>query len=290
LKKQLTNDRQLWIPTQKEVAPILESFYQDKYSEEHINQLKLHYQEGCFRAYEIILANPKEDTLDVQLSNTCSPFVNDEDTRLAVEIATLRFFRNKLTIDKLQSLDIFNVIYKRLEGHNQLPRANVILSARIVDESGKAIGGKDSDKSKLINSRDRSYFWLGDNVNDDLNRLYTSLKVAELLSEDSTSDIFFKAFRGAPLDSFDRKVRWAGTKNLCVYFIYKLLNKTLIEEGNMWNQLERLFLDKKGSPMKGGRRIKNKLLSGEISPPDGAFKIDEIIKDIIKYQVRGNDI
>ena len=49
-------------------------------------------------------------------------------------------------------------------------------------------------------------------------------------------------------------------KKLCVYFIYQLLQKKLVEEEKMWSQLEKLFIDKNGKPMKGGLKKKKYLV------------------------------
>ena len=51
----------------------------------------------------------------------------------------------------------------------------------------------------------------------------------------------------------------------------------------MWSQLEKLFLDKTGEPMKGGAIIKNKIVSVEIEPPHGSRKIDSILSKIIDF-------
>jgi hypothetical protein len=224
------------------------------------------------------MKNPKEETLEVQLSIVCSPYINNEECRAAMEIATLRYFRNSLTVESKQSEDIFNVVYKKLEKLYVLPNENHPLQAWEVDENGKPIDHIESDtlgKSYLC-----SYVWLGNNVNDDLNKLFIELKNNNLITDDTDSVSFLSAFNGVEISTIENKIKWIGSKNLCVYFITQLLENTLIENENMWSQLEKLFLDKTGKSMKGGAGIKNKMISQEISYPNGSIKIDSILKKI----------
>ena len=61
------NYTQLWIATQRETTPVIESFYKEKYSEQAIMQFKLKYKESCNRSFDILMNNPKEVTLNVRL-------------------------------------------------------------------------------------------------------------------------------------------------------------------------------------------------------------------------------
>ena len=130
------NLSQLWITTQRETAPVIETFYKDKHTEQAIMQFKLKFRDSCLRSFDILMKNPKEDTLEVQLSLVCSPYVSVKGCRFAIEIATLRYFRNRLTVESKQSEDIFNVVYKKLEKLNILPDENEIIQAWEVDENG----------------------------------------------------------------------------------------------------------------------------------------------------------
>ena len=130
------NYTQLWITTQRETAKVIEAFYRDNYSEQAIMQFKLKYRESCLRSFDFLMNNPKEDTLEVQLSLVCSPYINNEECRAAIEIATLRYYRNWLTVESKQSEDIFNVVYKKLEGLNVLPDENHPIQALELDEKG----------------------------------------------------------------------------------------------------------------------------------------------------------
>ncbi|MDA9812058.1 hypothetical protein N9C07_07575 [Flavobacteriaceae bacterium] len=272
-----TNETQLWITTQRETAPVIEAFYRDNYSEQAIMQFKLKYRQSCDRAFDNVMSNPKLETLEVQLSIVCSPYIDNEESRLAMEVATLKFFRNRLTVESKQSEDIFNVVYKKLEDLNIYPDENAVLQAWEVDENGKRIGHIESD---ILGS---SYVWLGNNVTDDLNKLFLALKKNRFISDETDSVTFLSAFNGVEISTIEKKIKWIGTKNLCVYFIYQLLQKKLVEEEKMWSQLEKLFLDKTGEPMKGGAIIKNKIVSVEIEPPHGSRKIDSILSKIIDF-------
>ena len=271
------NKTQLWITTQRETAPVIEAFYRDNYSEQAIMQFKLKYRQSCNRAFDNVMSNPKLETLEVQLSIVCSPYTDNEESRLAMEVSTLKFFRNRLTVELKQSDDIFNVVYKKLEDLNIFPDENAVLQAWEVDETGKRIGHKES---VILGS---SYVWLGNNVTDDLNKLFLALKKNRFISDETDSVTFQSAFNGVEISTIEKKIKWIGTKNLCVYFIYQLLQKKLVEEEKMWSQLEKLFLDKTGEPMKGGAIIKNKIVSVEIEPPHGSRKIDSILSKIIDF-------
>ena len=269
------NFTQLWIATQRETTPVIESFYKEKYSEQAIMQFKLKYKESCNRSFDILMNNPKEETLEVQLSIVCSPYINNEECRKAMEIATLRYFRNRLTLESKQSEDIFNVVFKKLEKLNIFPNENEVLQAWEVNENAKPIDHIESDT--LGNSYLCSYVWIGTNVTDDLNKLFTALKENRLISDETESVSFLSAFNGVEISKIEKKIKWIGTKNLCVYFIDQLLQKNLVEEENMWSQLEQIFIDKNGKPMKGGADKKNKIVSGVIPYPNGSMIIDSIL-------------
>ncbi len=252
------NYTQLWITTQRETAPVIEAFYKDNYSEQTIMQFKLKYRESCLRAYNILIKNPKEETLEVQLSIVCSTYVNNEVCRKAMEIATLRYFRNRLTVESKQSEDIFNVVYKKLEKLYVLPNENHPLQAWEIDENGKPIDHIESDT--LGNSYLCSYVWLGNNVNDDLNKLFIELKNNNFIADDTDTVSFLSAFNGVEISKIENKIKWNGSKKLCVYFINQLLQEPKhIEEKNMWSKLENLFIDKEGEPMDRGAQENQKI-------------------------------
>ena len=51
----------------------------------------------------------------------------------------------------------------------------------------------------------------------------------------------------------------------------------------MWSQLEHLFIDKNGRPMKGGAIVNSKINSRKIEPPNSSMKIDSILSKIIAF-------
>ena len=51
----------------------------------------------------------------------------------------------------------------------------------------------------------------------------------------------------------------------------------------MWSQLEKLFLDKTGKPMKGGAIVNSKINSRNIDSPNGSLKIESILSKIIDF-------
>ncbi len=278
-----TNDTQLWITTQREAAPVIEVFYRDNYSEQAIMQFKLKYRESCLRSFDILMKNPKEETLEVQLSIVCSPYINNEECRAAMEIATLRYFRNRLTVESKQSEDIFNVVYKKLEKLYLLPDENLPLQAWEVDENGKPIDHIESDtlgKSYLC-----SYVWLGNNVNDDLNKLFIELKNNNLIADDIDSVSFLSAFNGVEISTIENKIKWIDSKKACVYFITQLMQEPkLIEEKHMWSKLEKLFIDKDEKPMDRGAKENQKIFgeSRDSRLPSNYLIINSIINSLRK--------
>ena len=273
------NKTQLWIKTQSETAPVIEAFYRDNYSEQAIMQFKLKYRESCSRSFDILFKNPKQETLEVQLSIVCSPYIDNEESRLAMEVATLKFFRNRLTVESKQSEDIFNVVYKKLEDLNIYPDENAVLQAWEVDENGKRIGHIESDI--LGSSYLCSYVWLGNNVTDDLNKLFVALKNNNLIADDTDSVPFLSAFNGVEISTIENKIKWIASKKLCVYFINQLLQEPkLIEEKNMWSKLENLFIDKEEKPMDRGAQENQKIFgdSKEARLPSNFMIINTILK------------
>ena len=270
-----TNDTQLWITTQLQTAPVIEAFYRDNYSEQAIIQFKLKYRESCLRSYDLLMKNPKEETLEVQLSIVCSPYINNEESRAAMEIATLRYYRNRLTVESKQSEDIFNVIYKKLEKSNIFPDENTVIQAWKVDENGEPINQIEPD------TLGNSYVWLGDNVTDDLNKLFVELNKNKLISDKTDFASFLSSFNGIEISKIENKIKWINSKKLCVYFISKLLEEPkLIEEKNMWSKLENLFIDKDGKPMDRGAQENQKIFgdSREARLPSNYMIINTILK------------
>ena len=275
------NETQLWITTQRETAHVIESFYKDNYSEQSIMQFKLKYRKSCNRSFDILMSNPKKETLEVQLSIVCSPYINNEEFKQAMEIATLRFFRNKLTVESKQSSDIFNVVYKKLEKFNVFPDENTVLQAWEEGENRKRIDSIESDTQG--NSYLCSYVWLGDKVDDNLNKLYLALKENKLISDETDSVTFLTAFNGVKISTIKKKIKWTGTKKSCVYFINHLLQEPkFIDENNMWSKLEKLFTDKNGKPMDRGAKENQKIFGDtkDARLPSNYKIINSILKDL----------
>lgn len=274
------NETQLWITTQRETAPVIEAFYKDNFSEQSIMQFKLKYRQSCSRAFNTLMSNPKVETLEVQLSIVFSPYIDNEESRLAMEVATLRFFRNRLTVESKQSEDIFNLVYKKLENLKVFPNENVVLQAWELDSNGNRVNYVESDTSER--SSLYSYVWLGDNVNEDLNKLFVTLKNKNLIADDTDSVSFLSAFNGVEINKIKKKIKWMGSKKLCVYFINKLLQEPkFIEENKMWSKLENLFTDINGKPMNRGA-LENQKIFGDFDNarlPSNYKIINTILKD-----------
>ena len=273
------NDTQLWITTQLQTTPVIEAYYKDNYSEQAIMQFKLKYRESCLRSYGMLMKNPKRETLEVQLSLVCSPYIKNEECRAAIEIATLRYYRNRLTVESKQSEDIFNVVYKKLEGLNVLPDENHPLQAWELDEKGNRIYPIEANNTE--NSNLCSYVWLGNNVTEDLNKLFVELKKNKLIADDTDSVSFLSAFNGVEINQIENKIKWISSKKLSVYFINQLLQEPkLIEEKYMWSKLENLFIDKDGKPMDRGAQENQKIFgdSREARLPSNYMIINTILK------------
>jgi len=152
-----------------------------------------------------------------------------------------------------------------------------------VDENGKRIGHIESDI--LGSSHLCSYVWLGNNVTDDLNKLFVALKNNNLIADDTDSVSFLSAFNGVEISTIEKKIKWIDSKKACVYFISKLMQEPkLIEEKHMWSKLEKLFIDKDEKPMDRGAKENQKIFgeSRDSRLPSNYLIINSIINSLRK--------
>ena len=84
------------------------------------------------------------------------------------------------------------------------PNENEVIQAWEVNENSKPIDHIESDT--LGNSYLCSYVWIGTNVTDDLNKLFSALKENRLISDETESVSFLSAFNGVEISKIKKKI------------------------------------------------------------------------------------
>ena len=258
-----------YMATQRELDPIVDSYFKDKFGEEARMSFRLQYMQRLNTSFRVIMRNPNVEIVETQLSVLTSRFRDDEQSHIGMMRATYRYWRNIMTLEDLQDLDIFPHIYKKCEELDapirHFPEDGSILKVRVLNADGSELGADGSD--------DVSYTITNDNIEEVIRGLYLRLKQDRCISDDTKFSVFSNAFTGKPLNEITERIQWIRTKSLCVYFICQLLNINIsglsrtskikhsieTEEYHYWKKFEHLFCDKKGKPMLYGDRVKEKM-------------------------------
>ena len=114
----------------REIEPLVYAHFKKKqtqekfgsFSENALSQFVLMFLQQLNSSLNTLINNPKEETLDIQIRKILSPFIDDNETHNKMRIVSLKYFRNKLTLEKLEHLDIFNIIYKILDSEKIYPK------------------------------------------------------------------------------------------------------------------------------------------------------------------------
>ena len=282
------NKTALYKMTYRAIEPVVHTYFskrevvEDKgeMNEETKVMFVASFMQSLNRSFSIITQNQKEETVQVQLKTLLSTFDKDKNAKNAIEIASLRYWKNRMIINKWESSDLFNYLFLRLSNLGVLP-TDEIINVRVVPSSEQeAIQGY-------------SYTLLDEYIHDSLTGLYNSLKEQKCIAPDTDFETFYDAFSGKPISDIKKRIRWIKPKILAVYFIFRLLHVQKISNGEIvpitkkisgykiqndgvhWKQLELLFEDKNGKPMNNGSREFNKI-GVQLLP-----KESEIIDDIL---------
>ena len=243
-----------YFATHREIEPEIHSYFKDKFGEEARLSFALDFMQRLNKSFRTIMSNPTEDTVEVQLHILTGRFSDIEESHKAMMTATLRYWRNTMTLEDLQHMDVFNYIYKECQE---------------LDVPIRKVKG---DEIKALEKV--SYTLMSESISDILKGLYVRLKEQKCISDETGWVTFYDAFTGKPLKEIIKKIQWIRSKNLCVYFICQLLKIRIIgdgfdldqvehsiesEEEHYWNKLENLFVDTNGKPMLYGDKIKSKM-------------------------------
>ena len=100
------------------------------------------------------------------------------------------------------------------------------------------------EKYNKININERSYVWLGYNVQKQLNTLFVKFKEELNLIEEKTNFIdFARVFMGTELNHIKNIINWKGPLRALIYFITRACHREHLEiESNLrWKQLAATF-------------------------------------------------
>ena len=280
-----------YIMTYKFIEPVIKSYYskpivikeKGKYDKESILSLVLSYMSGLNRSFNILMqisTKDIEEKVSIQLATILGQFMLDEEDKLEMKKATLRYWINRLLINKWEETHLYNYLFVKLEelgGH----AINKIVDLKEVPSS------EDEEKQSY------SYTLVDEDVQDSLTGLFKSLKEKKCIDPATEFETFYDAFTGKHLGKIKKKIKWIRPKILLVYFIVRLQhlkkigiydlepNYKIQDDSNYWNKMEAVFMDKNGMPMDNGAREYAKIGS-ELVP-----KNVEIIDNILIRGISG---
>ena len=266
----------------REIEPLVYAHFKKKqtqekfgsFSENALSQFVLMFLQQLNSSLNTLINNPKEETLDIQIRKILSPFIDDNETHNKMRIVSLKYFRNKLTLEKLEHLDIFNIIYKILDSEKIYPKP---FPEGIIEI-------KEVDYENSFATKRPSYVWLGDKIQEQLNTVFIKLKEDLKLIDEKTEFIdFYKAFSGTNVNEIKNKINWIGPFRTLIYFIERACHRRHIEwkTNERWKQLEATFTckNKKFTAKQCGNEY-SKLNSTEHIPMQGP-EIDLIFRSFM---------
>ena len=271
--------------TYRVIEPIIESYYSKQkvkkekreYNKEIILSLVLSYMSSLNRSFNILIqirAKEIEEKVSKQLATILGPFMLDDKDNLEMEKATLRYWINRLLINKWEETPLYNHLFIKLEELKVHP-TNEIVDVKEVPSPEK------EEKQSY------SYTLVDEDVQDSLTGLFKSLKEKKCIDPNTEFRTFYDAFTGKALEKIENRIKWIRPKILLVYFIVRLLhlnkigiydlelNYKIKDDSNYWKQMEALFMDKNGKPMDNGAKEYAKI-GLEVVPKDVQL-IDNIL-------------
>ena len=248
-----------------------------EYDKETILSLVLSYISRLNRSFNILMqirTKDIEEKVSIQLATILGQFMLDEEDKLEMKIATLRYWINRLLINKWEETPIYNHLFVKLEELGVHP------TNEIVDV-------KEVPSPDLKTKQGYSYTLVDEDVQDSLSGLFKSLKEKKCIDPATEFETFYDAFTGKSLGTIEKRIKWIRPKILLVYFIIRLLhlkkigvydlepNYKIQDDSNYWKQMEAVFMDKNGKPMDNGAREYAKI-GLEVVPKDVQL-IDNIL-------------
>ena len=137
-----------------------------------------------------------------------------------------------MIIDGLNNTDLYDKIISNIKKYKSLISTDLDNKLPIVEKYNK------------ININERSYVWLGYNVQKQLNTLFVKFKEELNLIEEKTNFIdFARVFMGTELTHIKNKINWKGPLRALIYFIIRACHREHLEiESNLrWKQLATTF-------------------------------------------------
>ena len=274
-----------YIITYRVIEPVIQSYYskakviaeKGEYDKETILSLVLSYISRLNRSFNILMqirTKDIEEKVRIQLATILGQFMLDEEDKLEMKIATLRYWINRLLINKWEGTPLYNYLFVKLEELGVHP------TNEIVDV-------KEVPSPDLKTKQGYSYTLVDEDVQDSLSGLFKSLKEKKCIDPATEFETFYNAFTGKPLGTIEKRIIWIRPKILLVYFIIRLLhlkkigvydlepNYKIQDDSNYWKQMEAVFMDKNGKPMDNGAREYAKI-GLEVVPKDVQL-IDNIL-------------
>ena len=280
-----------YIMAYRVIEPVIKSYYskakvieeKGEYDKETILSLVLSYISRLNRSFNILMqirTKDIEEKVSIQLATILGQFMLDEEDKLEMKIATLRYWINRLLINKWEETPIYNHLFVKLEELGVHP------TNEIVDV-------KEVPSPDLKTKQGYSYTLVDEDVQDSLSGLFKSLKEKKCIDPATEFETFYNAFTGKSLGTIEKRIKWIRPKILLVYFIIRLLhlkkigvydlepNYKIQDDSNYWKQMEAVFMDKNGKPMDNGAKEYAKIGS-ELIP-----KNVEIIDNLLIRGISG---
>ena len=280
-----------YIMAYRVIEPVIQSYYskakviaeKGEYDKETILSLVLSYISRLNRSFNILMqirTKDIEEKVSIQLATILGQFMLDEEDKLEMKIATLRYWINRLLINKWEETPIYNHLFVKLEELGVHP------TNEIVDV-------KEVPSPDLKTKQGYSYTLVDEDVQDSLSGLFKSLKEKKCIDPATEFETFYNAFTGKSLGTIEKRIKWIRPKILLVYFIIRLLhlkkigvydlepNYKIQDDSNYWKQMEAVFMDKNGKPMDNGAKEYAKIGS-ELIP-----KNVEIIDNLLIRGISG---
>ena len=274
-----------YILTYRVIEPVIKSYYskakvieeKGEYDKETILSLVLSYISRLNRSFNILMqirTKDIEEKVNIQFVTILGQFMLDEKDKLEMKKATLRYWINRLLINKWEGTPLYNYLFVKLEELGVHPTNEIVDVKEVLSPDQKTKQGY-------------SYTLVDEDVQDSLSGLFKSLKEKKCIDPATEFETFYNAFTGKPLGTIEKRIIWIRPKILLVYFIVRLLhlkkigvydlepNYKIQDDSNYWKQMEAVFMDKNGKPMDNGAREYAKI-GLEVVPKDVQL-IDNIL-------------
>ena len=224
---------ELYISSYQEIEPLINFHFSKK---GFTDQTKLMLLTGLLsalnKAYSILNLNRTENNLKIQTSIISAPFQENNNVLEKIILASLNYWEKKMIIDGLNNTDLYDKIIFNIKKYKSLISTDLDNKLPVVEKYNK------------ININERSYVWLGYNVQKQLNTLFVKFKEELNLIEEKTNFIdFARVFMGTELNQIKNKVNWKGPLRALIYFIIRACHREHLEiESNLrWKQLAATF-------------------------------------------------